>query len=157
MRNRFAVPATPRPDRRHNASKRSPTTPAIAQLAEHLTVEHAAIRWSLVRFRVAGFLAGRRDDAGLSARMLSNVGRSLQSATRAHPDLNQGPADLQSAALTTELCTHLQALAAAHNRDNQRRQRPAAETRAHSSTRGRVPLPTALPTYLLGLFGYDQV
>ena len=25
--------------------------------------------------------------------------------TRAHPDLNQGPADLQSAALTTELCT----------------------------------------------------
>ena len=27
--------------------------------------------------------------------------------TRAHPDLNQGPADLQSAALTTELCTHL--------------------------------------------------
>ena len=27
-------------------------------------------------------------------------------AQRAHPDLNQGPADLQSAALTTELCTH---------------------------------------------------
>ncbi len=26
---------------------------------------------------------------------------------RAHPDLNQGPADLQSAALTTELCTHI--------------------------------------------------
>ena len=26
-------------------------------------------------------------------------------ANRAHPDLNQGPADLQSAALTTELCT----------------------------------------------------
>ena len=26
---------------------------------------------------------------------------------RAHPDLNQGPADLQSAALTTELCTRL--------------------------------------------------
>ena len=25
---------------------------------------------------------------------------------RAHPDLSQGPADLQSAALTTELCTH---------------------------------------------------
>ena len=30
--------------------------PAIAQLVEHLTVEKAAIRWSLVRFRVAGFL-----------------------------------------------------------------------------------------------------
>ena len=25
---------------------------------------------------------------------------------RTHPDLNQGPADLQSAALTTELCIH---------------------------------------------------
>ena len=29
--------------------------PAIAQLVEHLTVELAEIRWSLVRFRVAGF------------------------------------------------------------------------------------------------------
>ena len=29
--------------------------PAIAQLVEHLTVEIAGIRWSLVRFRVAGF------------------------------------------------------------------------------------------------------
>ena len=28
---------------------------AIAQLAEHLTVELAEIRWSLVLFRVAGF------------------------------------------------------------------------------------------------------
>ena len=28
---------------------------------------------------------------------------------RAHPDLNQGPADLQSAALITELCTQLSA------------------------------------------------
>ena len=28
--------------------------PAIAQLVEHLTVDPAAIRWSLVRFRVAG-------------------------------------------------------------------------------------------------------
>ena len=26
---------------------------------------------------------------------------------RAHPDLSQGPADLQSAVLTTELCTHV--------------------------------------------------
>ena len=31
------------------------TTPAIAQLVEHLTVDAADIRWSLVRFRVAGF------------------------------------------------------------------------------------------------------
>ena len=28
--------------------------PAIAQLVEHLTVEFAEVRWSLVRFRVAG-------------------------------------------------------------------------------------------------------
>ena len=33
---------------------------------------------------------------------------------RAHPDLNQGPADLRSAALTTELCTQLEATAALH-------------------------------------------
>ena len=31
----------------------------------------------------------------------------LLAGKRAHPDLNQGPADLQSAALTTELCTHI--------------------------------------------------
>ena len=34
-------------------------------------------------------------------------GFALVAAKRAHPDLNQGPADLQSAALTTELCTLL--------------------------------------------------
>ena len=28
-------------------------------------------------------------------------------ANRAHPDLSQGPADLRSAALATELCTHM--------------------------------------------------
>ena len=33
----------------------------------------------------------------------SSAGRSVP---RAHPDLNQGPADLRSAALATELCTH---------------------------------------------------
>ena len=32
---------------------------------------------------------------------------SREQAERAHPDLNQGPADLQSAALTTELCTQM--------------------------------------------------
>ena len=32
--------------------------------------------------------------------------KAIQKLTkRAHPDLNQGPADLQSAALTTQLCT----------------------------------------------------
>ena len=33
------------------------------------------------------------------------LGEPPTDADRAHPDLNQGPADLQSAALTTELCT----------------------------------------------------
>ena len=32
-----------------------------------------------------------------------------KASLRAHPDLNQGPADLQSAALTTELCTQVMA------------------------------------------------
>ena len=33
---------------------------------------------------------------------------------RAHPDLSQGPADLQSAALATELCTHVSSRVWAH-------------------------------------------
>ena len=33
--------------------------------------------------------------------------RQSRSEKRAYPDLNQGPADLQSAALTTELYTHV--------------------------------------------------
>ena len=45
-----------------------------------------------------------------SADIGSNTGTDLMALAtvpkRAHPDLNQGPADLQSAALTTELCTH---------------------------------------------------
>ena len=45
----------------------------------------------------------------------SAIGESCQ---RAHPDLNQGPADLQSAALTTELCTHILALDARACKDN---------------------------------------
>ena len=32
---------------------------------------------------------------------------SSRKSKRAHPDLNQGPADLQSAALATELCTQV--------------------------------------------------
>ena len=41
----------------------------------------------------------------------STIGAPLEhyrgnSGARAHPDLNQGPADLQSAALAIELCTH---------------------------------------------------
>ena len=38
--------------------------PAIAQLVEHLTVGCAAIRWSLVRFRVAGFFTRTNDCKG---------------------------------------------------------------------------------------------
>jgi hypothetical protein len=39
-----------------NNPKQSFSIPAIAQLVEHLTVDSADIRWSLVRFRVAGFM-----------------------------------------------------------------------------------------------------
>ena len=35
-----------------------------------------------------------------------NPDNIVQYPRRAHLELNQGPADLQSAALTTELCTH---------------------------------------------------
>ena len=45
-----------------------------------------------------------------------------EARNRAHPDLNQGPADLQSAALTTELCTRMLAPArnGSHREDNLR-------------------------------------
>ena len=39
-------------------------------------------------------------------RVETPASRGAHRSTRAHPDLNQGPADLQSAALATELCTH---------------------------------------------------
>ena len=43
------------------------------------------------------------------SRLAQQVGSasSKRCRKRAHPDLNRGPADLQSAALTTELCTHM--------------------------------------------------
>ena len=47
-----------------------------------------------------------RRDSGHAMAMLA-VGSERASHRRAHPDLNQGPADLQSAALTTELCTQM--------------------------------------------------
>ena len=40
-----------------------------------------------------------------SVRLARDQPTSNRDTKRAHPDLNQGPADLQSAALTTELCT----------------------------------------------------
>ena len=43
--------------------------PAIAQLAEHLTVAMAGIRWSLVRFRVAGsFPRAFGDEVGVATK-----------------------------------------------------------------------------------------
>ena len=44
--------------------------PAIAQLAEHLTVDLADIRWSLVRFRVAGFTKPQHCHVALQATQL---------------------------------------------------------------------------------------
>ena len=58
----IAIAAGRHADLAHNRSSRNAVVgaaqrsiPTIAQLVEHLTVEFADIRWSLVRFRVAGF------------------------------------------------------------------------------------------------------
>ena len=50
-------------------------------------------------------VAGHR--LGIGGCTMGWHGRQGQCQVRAHPDLNQGPADLQSAALSTELCTQL--------------------------------------------------
>ena len=42
-----------------------------------------------------------------NVKALRHQGLMAQILHRAHPDLSQGPADLQSAALSTELCTHV--------------------------------------------------
>ena len=57
----------------------------------------------------AGRAAYRRlwKKAELAATKRSAAALLWYGVTRAHPDLNQGPADLQSAALTTELCTQV--------------------------------------------------
>jgi hypothetical protein len=58
----IAIAAARDADSTHNRSSRNAVVgaaqrsiPTIAQLVEHLTVEFADIRWSLVRFRVVGF------------------------------------------------------------------------------------------------------
>ena len=54
---------------------------------------------------MAWVLAGVDGEGFASALSFEEVSRRMH--LRAHPDLSQGPADLQSAALTTELCTHM--------------------------------------------------
>ena len=54
--------------------------PAIAQLAEHLTVNFADIRWSLVRFRVAGHCAKKKMSYPLTTCTTSKVSENLASA-----------------------------------------------------------------------------
>ena len=49
------------------------TRPAIAQLVEHLTLNCAAIRWSLVRFRMAGFLFIRVESDSPANETLTDV------------------------------------------------------------------------------------
>ena len=66
-------------------------------------------RWHLLTGEVAGEAKGKCNTPPACQRQATGRGRTLQHqllVKRAHPDLNQGPADLQSAALTTELCTH---------------------------------------------------
>ena len=81
--------------------------PVIAQLVEHLTVDLCSHQM------VPGSIPGDRIYVRLMQQMRRAWTLLQKKATglslperRAHPDLNQGPADLQSAALATELCTH---------------------------------------------------
>jgi hypothetical protein len=71
----------------------------------------------VLRVVLAGSLpapGGRRKTCGNVCRPAEDMNRVPGNGLerRAHPDLNQGPADLQSAALTTELCTHVDDVAA---------------------------------------------
>ena len=71
----------------------------------------------IVRGRAGRARCRREVHAGVSAPHPGGEGRETRNEMklkRAHPDLNQGPADLRSAALTTELCTQLEATAALH-------------------------------------------
>jgi hypothetical protein len=65
----------------------------------------------IVVLRVALALYRRQRTSPSPAKDKNHV-RGTDLKRRAHPDLNQGPADLQSAALTTELCTHVDGCAA---------------------------------------------
>ena len=57
---------------------------------------------------VSSILTGRTLSCLMDSRMGGAAAPShLRTRQRANPDLSQGPADLQSAALTTELLTHL--------------------------------------------------
>ena len=93
------------------------TTASLAQLVEH------ALRKRMVRGSIPlggciiGILADQCARTHTYTTTATNkrflvIAVSLPSSditNRAHPDLNQGPADLQSAALTTELCTQVTA------------------------------------------------
>ena len=56
---------------------------------------------------ISQFRADVSGQGALPMLVLPWLARTSYHQKRAHPDLNQGPADLQSAALTTELCTHV--------------------------------------------------
>ncbi len=66
---------------------------------------------------------------------------------RAHPDLSQGPADLQSAALTTELCTHARCAGQAVAKGCARRRDGAAcgNLRARRCVAPRAPTQASSP------------
>ena len=66
-------------------------------------VEPAKATRSSFWFSLAGAVAAKRTESKRAQQREQSKRRIYK---RAHPDLNQGPADLQSAALTTELCTH---------------------------------------------------
>ena len=66
---------------------------------------------------------------------------SLWCCTRAHPDLNQGPADLQSAALTTELCTHATSAAVINSWECRCVLPQSVVRRVHCACNGQLSVP----------------
>ena len=63
------------------------------------------------------------------------VAKTNLQRNKAHPDLNQGPADMQSAAPTTEQCTQLLTTTPRHNRTPSHataQSPPATETNTHT-------------------------
>ena len=80
----------------------------------HFLIVHEIVFWDfrhvqlqafVLPFHVVDAAIGRNNFNRHAPKRRANP---VQKASlRAHPDLNQGPADLQSAALTAELCTRL--------------------------------------------------
>ena len=78
---------------------------AIAQLGERQT-EDLKVPGSIPGLGTLCPFESQCPDVEMQRLRMCFIWSAATNSQRAHPDLNQGPADLQSAALTTELCTH---------------------------------------------------